>query len=79
MFHLYNLGLNLQQLIGVQCPIKIFLTLKSLLLDKLIAIFIRLSSKDGHTKKLKSGDQQGVLIYFIGFIFTLEGDKFIIF
>jgi len=74
-FHLYNFGLNLQQLIDVQCPIKRFFVLKSLVLDKLIARLIRLSSKEGHTKLLKSGDHAGTRIYLIGFIFNPSGES----
>ncbi len=76
-FHLYSFGLNLQQLIEVQCPMNMFLVLKSFVLDKFIAKFILLSSKDGHTKLLKSGDHAGILTYFMGFIFSPYGESFI--
>lgn len=74
-FHLYNLGLNLQQLIDVQCPMKIFFVLKSLVRDKFIDTLILLSSSDGHTKLLKSGDHEGIRTYFMGLIFRPYGDS----
>lgn len=53
----------------------IFLVLKSLLLDKFIAMFIRLSSKEGHIKLLKSGDHEGTLTSLIGFTLIPSGDN----
>lgn len=74
-FHWYSLGLNLQQLIEVQCPMKMFFTLKSLVRDKFIAMFILLSSNEGQIKLLYSGDHDGVRTYFIGFIFKPYGER----
>ncbi len=74
-FHRYNFGLNLQQLIDVQCPMKMFLVLKSLVRDRLMATLIRLSSKEGQMKLLKSGDQDGVRTYLMGFILSPSGES----
>lgn len=76
-FHLYNFGLNLQQLIDVQWPIKIFFDLKSFVRDRFMAMFILLSSSEGHMKLLYSGDHDDWRVSFIGFILKPYGDNLI--
>jgi hypothetical protein len=79
VLYLYNFGLNLQQLIALECPINIFFISKSSFLERFTATFNLLSSRLPITKLLKSGDQSPERIYRIGFNFTFEGDKRMIF
>jgi hypothetical protein len=74
-FQRYSFGLNLQQLIDAQCPMKMFFVLKSLVLERFIATLILLSSKEGQTKLLKSGDHDGVRTSLIGFILNPSGES----
>jgi len=75
----YNRGLNLQQLIEERWPKNTFFSLKSLVLAKLKATLILLSSRLGHTKVLKFGDQDAILIYFMGLTLKFFGVRFIYF
>lgn len=62
-FHSKSKGLNRAQLIEEAWPIKAWVALKFWLLLSAKASDTLLSSKDGHAKKLKSGDQHIFLIY----------------